>query len=388
MDVDQMQILMTTDTLGEVWPYSLNLARALKPFNVHIHLASMGAIPGESQKEEIEKLKNVTLHSSNWQLEWMNNPWDEVEAAGHWLKYLQSEIRPDLIHLNHYSLAALPWKSPVVLVAHGSLLGWWEALKGTPPPEGYQAYRIKVNRGIQAASMVVAGTTSTLEELRRLYGPIARTQLIHHSIINPQPTPGAKQPFILAHGSREQETDRPDFCESLAAHGLLWPLLVFDERQTAGEQQTSTPNLHRLGQLSRQALTERMAQAAVYLHPLRYDPFGLTVLEAAHAGCALVLADIPVMRELWQDAALFIDVTDAATAHKQIEGLLKNKKQRQVLAQKARVRARQYNAAIQGRQYYSLYQELIQEGRQPTEQAISRIRKASPTKKPSDEQSR
>lgn len=375
MDVDQLQILMTTDTLGEVWLYSLNLARALEPFDVHIHLASMGAMPNKEQKEEIEALGNVTLYSSNWQLEWMHNPWDEVEAAGHWLKYLQSEIRPHLMHFNHYSLAALPWKSPVLLVGHGNLLSWWEAVHGVPAPEEYHIYRTKVSEGIQAASMVVASTASALEEFTRHYGPIARQQLIHHSIISPQANTRAKQPFILAAGNLDYETDYPDFCESLAAKALSWPLLVIDEKQKTGEQQAYAPNLHWLGKLSRQAQADRLAAAAVYLHPVKYDPFGLRVLEAAHAGCAMVLADIPTLRELWQDAALFIAVADVTSAHQQVEALLQNKKQRQLLAQKAKVRARQYNAAVQGKHYFNLYRDLILAGRQQAEQAPAKVKK-------------
>jgi glycosyltransferase involved in cell wall biosynthesis len=36
------------------------------------------------------------------------------------------------------------------------------------------------------------------------------------------------------------------------------------------------------------------------------------VLEAAQAGCPLVLSDIPTFRELWDDAALFVPPGDAA----------------------------------------------------------------------------
>ena len=33
--------------------------------------------------------------------------------------------------------------------------------------------------------------------------------------------------------------------------------------------------------------------------PARYEPFGLSILEAALSGCALVLGDLPSLRELW-----------------------------------------------------------------------------------------
>ncbi len=49
-----------------------------------------------------------------------------------------------------------------------------------------------------------------------------------------------------------------------------------------------------------------MGEAAIFAHPARYEPFGLAVLEAAMAGCALVLGDIPTLRELWDGAAVFV----------------------------------------------------------------------------------
>ena len=49
-----------------------------------------------------------------------------------------------------------------------------------------------------------------------------------------------------------------------------------------------------------------MARTAVFVSPALYEPFGLAVLEAAQAGCALVLSDIPTFRELWDGVALFV----------------------------------------------------------------------------------
>ena len=43
--------------------------------------------------------------------------------------------------------------------------------------------------------------------------------------------------------------------------------------------------------------------APIFVSVARYEPFGLSVLEAAQAGCALVLSDIPTFRELWDGAA-------------------------------------------------------------------------------------
>ena len=58
-------------------------------------------------------------------------------------------------------------------------------------------------------------------------------------------------------------------------------------------------------------MADAYAAAAIYALPARYEPFGLSVLEAAQHGCALVLGDIDSLRENWDGAALFVDPDDA-----------------------------------------------------------------------------
>ncbi len=364
MDVDHLQILMTSDTLGGVWSYSLNLAKALEPFGVHIHLATMGAMPDQSQKAQAAQRSNLTLHSSTWQLEWMDDPWEEVAAAGHWLKYLQSEIRPDLVHLNDYSHGSLPWNVPVLMVGHSCVPSWWQAVKKEEVPAQYDAYMQKIKAGLQAADVVVAPSGHFMEQLSYFYGPFNQQQVIYNSTSANDIKPAAKQPFILSAGRLWDEAKNISFCDMIAARGLDWPLIVAGEDRHPNGKQISYQHLHTMGKLSHQDLTQRLAVAAIYMHPAKYEPFGLSVLEAAHAGCALILGDIPSLRELWQDAALFISTTDVEEAHRQVQELLGNKPQRQQLAQKALQRARQYSQALHGKQYFELYQELIREARQ------------------------
>ena len=64
-----------------------------------------------------------------------------------------------------------------------------------------------------------------------------------------------------------------------------------------------------LGLLSWKSTTW-MARAAIYALPARYEPFGLTALEAGLSGCALVLGDIPSLREVWGETACFVPPDD------------------------------------------------------------------------------
>ena len=51
-----------------------------------------------------------------------------------YLTGLVKEIEPDLLHLNHLCYGGLPVKTPRIVVAHGNLISWWEAV-GREPEE-------------------------------------------------------------------------------------------------------------------------------------------------------------------------------------------------------------------------------------------------------------
>src|SRR3954468_19013092 len=124
-----MRILMTTDTVGGVWTYAIDLAKSLQRAGVEIDLATMGAKLSPQQWRDANALPNVTIHESEFKLEWMDDPWRDVAAAGKWLLVLEEQFRPDLIHLNGYAHGALPFAAPSVVVAHSCVCSWWRAVK-------------------------------------------------------------------------------------------------------------------------------------------------------------------------------------------------------------------------------------------------------------------
>src|SRR5688572_6850889 len=123
-----MNILMTTDTVGGVWTYSLELARALTPFRVQVLLATMGQRLTDDQRRDVSQIESVIVAESEYALEWMDNPWEDVEAAGDWLLALAETFRPDLIHLNNFAHGALNWNAPVLVVAHSCVMSWHQAV--------------------------------------------------------------------------------------------------------------------------------------------------------------------------------------------------------------------------------------------------------------------
>ena len=132
-----MKILMTTDTVGGVWTYAIELSAELARQGIQVGLATMGDPPRAQQRREAHAIPGLNLFESTYRLEWMDDPWDDVKQAGEWLLYLEEMMRPDVVHLNGYAHGALPFKAPTVVVAHSCVLSWYRAVKGTAAPASW-----------------------------------------------------------------------------------------------------------------------------------------------------------------------------------------------------------------------------------------------------------
>ena len=86
------------------------------------------------------------------------------------------------------------------------------------------------------------------------------------------------------------------------------PILVAGENDTVT---ASKSNIELVGHQSESDLLDLFRSSAIYLCTSMYEPFGLSPLEAALCGCAVLANDIPSLREVWGDAALYFH--DAAS---------------------------------------------------------------------------
>jgi glycosyltransferase involved in cell wall biosynthesis len=96
----------------------------------------------------------------------------------------------------------------------------------------------------------------------------------------------------------------------------------------------------------------------VFAHPALYEPFGLAVLEAGRHGCALVLSDVPTLRELWDGAALFAAPHDPAQFRAHFSRLIDRPEERRALGAVARIRAQLFRVDTMAGAYRALYADL------------------------------
>ena len=144
-----------------------------------------------------------------------------------------------------------------------------------------------------------------------------------------------------------------------AAGDIPYTIKVAGEHAQEQNRLTSgRPNIEYLGRLSTVDIAATLSTAAVYVLPARYEPFGLSALEAALSGCALVLGDISSLREIWGSNALYVQPDDPGALAATINELMSDQSLRLVYATKAYSHAQRYTVQF-GRNYLAAYHHLM-----------------------------
>ena len=355
---DGLRVLLTTDTIGGVWQFTIELATQLSRRGDRVLLAAMGREPDAAQRKQVAAIAGAEWHARPYKLVWMDDPWRDLDASGDWLRGLARASMPDVVHLNDLAHAELAWPAPVLVSAHSCVCSWWQAVHGEPAPASWDRYRTRVAASLRGADTVVAPTRAMLDALVRQHGQVASARVIHNGrSANVEPDV-AKEPCVLGAG-RLWDTAKNLGALAAVAPRLPWPVYLAGDPRHPDGSDTAFGSTHVLGQLPDAALRRWMVRAAIYALPARYEPFGLSALEAAQCGCALVLGDIPSLREVWGDAALFVAPDDHDALVTTLQRLIEDGALRATLARRARLRAQRYTSEAMASRYRDTYVDLI-----------------------------
>jgi glycosyltransferase involved in cell wall biosynthesis len=328
---------MTTDPVGGVWTFALELCTRLAGHGVDITLATLGASLTPTQRSAVAELSSVELEESELRLEWMTEPWADLGRAGQWLLRLAHGRRPDLVHLNHLVHGDLPWDAPVLVTGHSCVASWWEAVQGVAPPAQWAMYSAGVMRSLRSADCVVASTHAMLSELRRHYGPLHLTAVVRNGRDSASFSRACRKEHLVLCAGRMWDVAKNAQALAVVAPLIEWPVCIAGDvvSPTGRRAGLIGGNLHFLGRLSPEELASWYGRAAIYALPARYEPFGLSVLEAALSGCALLLGDVPSLREIWGDAACYVPPDDHLRLRERLSDLIWNSAARTELAARA-----------------------------------------------------
>jgi glycogen(starch) synthase len=197
-----------------------------------------------------------------------------------------------------------------------------------------------------------------LSVLERHYGRFSRSRVVPNGRDPGLFRPGVKAPFIMAMGRLWDEAKNVAMLDKVAP-SLTWPVYIAGEDRHPAGGEVRYRAVRSLGRLAAPAAAHWLARAAIYALPARYEPFGLSILEAGLSGCALVLGDIPSLREIWDGVAMFVPSDDADALTVALQGLTQDTARRVEFAARARARALQLTPQRMLAGYLTAYRELL-----------------------------
>lgn len=354
-------VLMTTDAVGGVWQYSTELAAELARAGHAVTLAVMGPTPDAAQRRCLAGADGVRLLDTGLPLDWMCADAAEANKAAQSIARLARECRAELVHCNSPALVgAAAFPLPVVAAAHGCVATWWQAAKSEPLAPSFRWHRDLMRRGLMVADAVVAPSASFAATLQATYA-LPRLPLVVH---NGRPTSECERPDRHSLGAAITVGRMWDPVKNAAlldtvATMIDLPFLAAGALSGPNGERAALPHMAALGELPGSALDELLARQPIFMSAATFEPFGLAVLEAASAGCSLVLSDIATFRELWDGAALFADPNDAEGFAAAIAGLHADPAQRQQLGGAARARSARYRPAEMANAIAAIYRQLL-----------------------------
>jgi glycogen synthase len=365
-----VHVLVTTDTLSGVWTYTQELVTGLVNRGVQVTLVSFGDIPLPHQTVWMDNLDGLDFRPTAFRLAWMEEGEQDFIESSRYLAALTKELRPDLLHLNQLCYGALPVKTPRVVVAHGDLISWWKAVHGhEPKPSRWlRWYRDVVTQGVSYATALVAPSVWMLETIGTSYTRPRRDAVIYNGrnpiFFNPYVS---KTDSVLAVG-RLLDAGKQVSLLTQHAHPLPVCIVNSDEPVAATglpictdvKVQGHEASVSVKGAQTEAQLRMLYSRAAIFVATARYEPFGLSALEAALSRCAIVANDIPSFREVWGDAAIYFRANDAESLADVIRRLHERRDLCHGYAARAFQRARAcFTAKRMIDEYLRLYQRTV-----------------------------
>ena len=360
-----MRIAMTADAVGGVWQYSVDLARGLSRLGIETVLAVLGPAPSERQRALAAQVPGLRVIETGLALDWLAEDKRALVEAAETVARLVEDCGAELVQLNTPALAGLArFHVPIVAVQHSCVATWWEAVNGTELPADFAWRTDLVRKGLEAADIVVTPTTAFAEMVMRCYRLPEMPRTVHNGRTPFDVPQGAPHDFAFTAGRLWDEgknLDTPD----AAAGGLGVPLRAAGPLRGPNGTEVMFDNIHCLGSLEEDELGRWLSARPVFVSAALYEPFGLAVLEAAAAGCPLILSDIPTFRELWDGVAVFVPARDERGFTDAISSLVGDDFERAVLGRAAKERAARFTPDAMAAQMASLYRSLLPAVRRP-----------------------
>lgn len=330
--------------------YAFEICNKLHEMGIDFHVA----VPHEINPDYKFSFKTVKYGSLNTHL------WEQISLP----RYLKSIGNPLLISFT--GCGPLNYKNQIITihdVSHERYPEWFSK-------NYYRFYHFMMPRiGKKAHAILTVSEFSKNEIVETLGLDRDKIHVVHsnvpfqnkpsrNEILNYKPDPN-KEKYIIAVSTMDP---RKNFIRLVEAFEKINDKSVklyiigmsFKAFNTPDLEKLISEKVHLPGYIPDEALQKMYQDATLSIYPSLYEGFGLPPLESMTYGCPTINSDIPALREVSEDASIYVDPYSVEDITEKINLLLKNESLRQDLQLKGLEQIQKYSWEKSAKQVYSL----------------------------------
>lgn len=338
----------------------------------------------------------IFLHTSNAdEFETGNSHFrTQIIAAGHYSLQEQMALpgvlrraKLDLMHFPHLNVP-VGYRAPYVVTIHDLIMHTFKNRAATTHTNvvyeaKHMAYRLVTRMAATRAKQIIVPSQAVKEELMTFYRlPSERISVTYEAaddIAVEVPNArefqapailekyGIQKPFIMYVGNVYPHKNIELLARAMKElHQKYGVTLVLPSARSIFLQRTDDMmRQHGVrdwvvmpGYVPDEELRALYSQAEAYVFPTLSEGFGLPPLEAMAAGLPVVCSDIPVLREVCADAALYIDPYNPQSVVEEVGTLLTDRQLRQEMVAKGLNRSKQFSWTKMAEQTLAVYEKI------------------------------
>ncbi len=303
------------------------------------------------------------------------------------LSSILKEENLDLMHFTHFNVP-LFYNRPFIVTIHDIL---WHQLQGlnvtTLPAPLYLikqlGYRVVIKNAVSRARKIIVPSQAVKLELVKHLGVLdnkitvtregaAVLQLTDARAHTNWNKYGTTKPYLLYVGSLYPHKNVEMLVRAIKRfndlnHQSKLKLVIvcgrsvfWEKFKKFVEEENASGYVNLVGHVSDEELSSLYKNAEVFVFPTLSEGFGLPGLEAMAAGAPVICSDIPVLREVYGNAALYFDPKkEESIAEKIGEVLHFNASKRRSVIEKGRERAKMFSWRKMAEETLEVYREAL-----------------------------
>jgi len=293
------------------------------------------------------KIEDLGLKNKNWKIVPVDVRWHTVAEQRLFPKILEKE-NLDLVHFPYFSVPIF-YKGPFVITIHDLIIHHYPTGKAStlPSPVYYAklfGYKYVIKTAAKKAQKVITVSEATKDEIVKHLGVLPEKIAVTYEGVENKlklKSQNSKlqlknQKFFLYVGNAYPHKNLDRLAEAFRLIVKEFPdiSLVFVGKDDYFYRRLRMKvkelgienNVTFAGFVSEEDLQEYYQHAKATIQPSLMEGFGLTGLEAMQNDCLVLASDIPSLKEIYKDAALYFDPLAVGSLHATIREVLTDEK--------------------------------------------------------------